>query len=429
MPNKKTSNFIYQILFGIVLFLVPTNLFLKFLESSAYVNGLQIDYLIPKLYLIDLVIIFSFIFWLFENKKTLIKKIKHFKNNLFNFINDNKVGSFLIASLIIRQINSYHPIASWWYLSKLFEISLFGLLIYHKRKLLSPVWAMMSLLPTIFFQSIVGLFQFFNQTPVFGYLFLGEANLTKQTGLAKQVINGVERILPYGTTAHPNILGGFLSISLLILIGVLLIPKLNHKKYHQQPFVYGPLGIAIITLGLTFSFSAWLTLLIGIGLLFFKLNDKRAFILSLLIIILSPFFIYSLSRVNNDPSIIRRNYLNHTAVNIFSDHLLWGVGLNNFTTQVEAYSPTREVVRFTQPSHNSFLLILSETGLIGLGLISFIIKKGWKTFKKNQQSTKYLLLLLPILTLDHYLITNSSMLLMGLLFIVITRNFLFRPQK
>jgi hypothetical protein len=429
MLNKLKRNFIYQFLFGLVIFLVPTNLFLKFFESSAFVNGLQIDYLIPKLYVIDLVIFFSLIFWLFENKNKLIKKTKHFKINLKNFIKDNKFGSFLLASIIIRQINSYHPISSWWYLIKLFEISLFGLLIYHKRKLLTPMWVMLSFLPTILFQSIVGLFQLFNQTPVFGYLFLGEANLNKQTGLAKQVINGVERILPYGTTTHPNVLGGFLSISILMLIGILLIPKLNQKKYHQQPFVYGSIGIAIITLGLTFSLSAWLTFLIGISLFFIKLSDKGALILSILIIILSPFLIYSLSIINNDTSIFRRNYLNLTAVNMLSDHLLWGVGLNNFTAQVEQYSPTREVVRFTQPSHNSLLLILSETGLIGLSLFVYLIRRGWKILKENQQWSKYLLLLLPILTLDHYLVTNTSMLLMGLLFIIITRNFLFPPQR
>lgn len=429
MLNKQKSNFIYQILFGLVIFLVPTNLFLKFFESSAYVNGLQIDYLIPKLYLIDLVIMLPFTFWLFENKNQLIKKTKHFKISLINFIKDNKFGSFLIAAIIIRQINVYHPISSWWYLSKLFEISLFGLFIYHKRKLLTPIWVMLSFLPTILFQSIVGLFQFLNQTPVFGYLFLGEANLNKQTGLAKQVINGVERILPYGTTTHPNVLGGFLSISIVILIGILLIPKLNHKKYHQQPFVYGSIGIAIITLGLTFSLSAWLTFLIGISLLFIKLSNKRAFILATLIIILSPFIIYSLSMVNNDTSILRRNYLNQTAISMFSDHLLWGVGLNNFTAHVEKYSPTREVVRFTQPSHNSFLLVLSEVGLVGLGLFTYIIQKGWKIFRVNQQWSKNLLILLPILTLDHYLVTNTSMFLMGLLFIVISRNFLFQPQR
>lgn len=429
MLNKHKSNYIYQVLFGLVIFLIPTNLFFKFFESSAYVNGLQIDYLIPKLYLIDLVIFTAFIFWLIENKNKLIEKISKLKTTSSKFIKHNKFGSFLIASIIIRQVNSYNPISSWWYLFKLIEIGLFGLLVYHKRKLLTPAWIMLSLLPTILFQSLVGLFQFFNQTPIFGYLFLGEANLNKQTGLAKQVINGIERVLPYGTTAHPNILGGFLSISIIILVGLLLTPKLKNKKYHQQSFVYGPTVIAVITLGLTFSLSALLTLVTGVILIFFKLKNKHLFIVSMFLIILSPFIIYSLSKINNSTSISRRNYLNQTSVNMFNNHLLWGVGLNNFTTQVEKYSPTREVVRFTQPSHNSFLLVISEVGLIGISLFVFIIGKFKQIFQKNLQWSKYLLVLIPILTLDHYLITNTSMLLMVILFIIMTRNFLFPPQR
>jgi len=288
---------------------------------------------------------------------------------------------------------------------------------------------MLSLLPTILFQSIVGLFQFFNQTPVFGYLFLGETNLNRQTGLAKQIINGVEKILPYGTTSHPNILGGFLSISIIVLVGLLTIKQIKKKKYHQQPFFYGPIGLAIVTLGLTFSFSAWLTFLIGICLIFFKFTNKKAFILSIIIIILSPIAIYTLSQYSHNPSISRRNYLNQSAVNMFNNHILWGVGLNNFTTQVEEYSPTREVVRFTQPSHNIFLLLISETGLIGLSLLTLIVIKSKKLFIKNPQWSKYLLLFTPMLVLDHYLITNTSMLLMGFIFILISKNFLFQPQK
>jgi O-antigen ligase len=429
MINKQKSNLIYQLLFGLVIFLIPTNLFLKFFESTAYINGLQIDYLIPKLYLIDLIILSSFLFWLIENIKNLFKFTNKFKKNLFKFVQNNKLGSFLIISLLLRQINSYNPVASWWYVIKLIEISLFSLLIYHKRRLLSHKWIMISFLPTIIFQSVVALFQFFNQAPILGYLFLGESNLNKQIGLAKQTIGGVEKILPYGTTAHPNILGGFLSLSILIIIGVLLNPKIKKNKYHLQPFIYGPLGLAFITLILTFSWSAWLLLVIGISLILFKLENKKLLISSIILILISPLIIFFANKFTDNPSISRRHYLNQTATSMSSDHLLWGVGLNNFTTQVEKYSPTREVVRFTQPSHNSFLLIFSEIGLIGIGLLFFIVSKSKKILATNLQWGRCLLTFVPILTLDHYVITNLSSLLMIVIFILLTKNSLSRLQK
>ncbi|MDH5533819.1 MAG: O-antigen ligase family protein [Candidatus Pacebacteria bacterium] len=437
MISKKNKIFIYQFLFGLVIFLVPSNLFFKFFESSAYVNGLLLDYLIPKLYLSDLIIFSLYGWWLFENKKSLLKKFKTSISKLEKIVIKHKLISGLVLALFLRQFNADHNIAAYWYLFKIIEIGIFGLLLLNKRKLITNTVILTSTIFTLFFQSGVAILQFMNQSSIAGYLFLGEANLSKQIGLAKQIINGVEKILPYGTTAHPNILGGIISLYLIILIGTLVRPELKKKKYHQQPFIWGPIILSLIALGLTFSLSAWLTFIIGTILIFIKLEPKKLILGSIAILILVPFLLQFGSKFSDNPSINRRAYLNQTAINMLKNNPVWGVGLNNFTSRVEEYSPTREVVRFTQPSHNSILLVLSEFGLLGLVTIVLIKNESFKIFKKNKKQLKtnimwgsiIVAIMTPIIVLDHYLITNQSGLLLLVIIGVLTRKFLIQPQK
>jgi O-antigen ligase len=430
MITAKNKNIVYQFLFGLIIFLIPSNLFFKFIESSAYVNGLLIDYLIPKLYLSDLVIFTLFGWWLFDNKKIVFKNLKKVLKKITLWINKNKIISFLLLALILRQFNTHSPIAAYWYLLKIIEFGFLTFILMNKKKLISSTLIISSTIFTLFFQSILTILQFINQSSIFGYMFLGESDLNRQIGLAKQTINGIEKILPYGTTAHPNILGGIISLYLILLIGTLINPQLKKKKYHLQPFIVGPIIISLIALGLTFSLSAWTTFIIGIVLIFKKINTKKLLLLSLSLIILTPILLQLGSLSSDKPSIKRRAYLNHAGINMLKSNPIWGVGLNNFTTQVEKYSPAREVVRFTQPSHHSLILILSEIGLLGLATTILLVQKNKKLIKKNIKWGSILLLIItPIIVLDHYFFTNQSGLLLIITTGVITRNFLFPLRK
>ena len=59
------------------------------------------------------------------------------------------------------------------------------------------------------------------------------------------------------------------------------------------------------------------------------------------------------------------------------ENFLFGVGLNNFTVRVEDYLPPSQVLRFIQPVHNIFVLILSEAGVFAfitfLALLVFVL--------------------------------------------------------
>ncbi|HBV1518670.1 TPA: O-antigen ligase family protein, partial [Escherichia coli] len=72
-----------------------------------------------------------------------------------------------------------------------------------------------------------------------------------------------------------------------------------------------------------------------------------------------------------DVSLNIRFYLADIAFNMIENNPLTGVGLNAFTTVMKHYDHTGVSGYFMFPVHNIYLLIASETGLIGL--ISFLL--------------------------------------------------------
>src|SRR3990172_2239052 len=83
-----------------------------------------------------------------------------------------------------------------------------------------------------FFQSIVAILQFISQKSL-GLTILGESIFNAHDpGIAKIVINGDVFIRSYGFFPHPNILGGFLALSLLITMVYPLIFK--SKMFHVE---------------------------------------------------------------------------------------------------------------------------------------------------------------------------------------------------
>ena len=379
-------------------------MFLKLNYSGAYVNGLLVDYLIPKIYLNDIFIFTLLVLWLIE--VVLVKK-----NKLKTTIFKPYFSSILISLIIIRQIFAPYPLSAAWYLLKLIEVGLLGwFLAIHKKLLRKPIISY-AIIAASWFQSLLAIFQFFTQKSLLSYKFLGEPQLSNSIGLAKDVWWNTGRVLPYSTTAHPNILGGILAIFSLILISWF---SKAQNKWIQKLTIFTIL-LAIFVIILTQSISAGLTLIIGsIFITAKKLNQKLLVIGGIILFIITPIFIhFSSQELTQNDSLIRRSYLQTAAINMFVNNPILGVGLNQFTSRVEEYSNTQEIVRFVQPVHHVGLLWLAETGLLGLGILAWIIVKN-----KLKKIIIPLLILLPLATLDHYLLTQQAGLLLMTLTIV-----------
>jgi len=403
----------YQTLIVVLIFLVPSNLFLKFFEQTSYVHGLQIDYLIPKLYASDLVILACLVTWLFELGKQ--KKINW--RSALNWLRPNLRRYFWLLAMILMlassQVLAAKPIAAGWYAFKLIELLLLGIFLWQKRRLGSPRLITISGAFLVLFQSLLAVYQFNRQQQLWGYLMLGEPNLVNQIGLAKTTWGGVEKILPYGTTAHPNILGGVLAISLLVL-GY----QLNQRRLTWSKLMLASLiSLGLIALFLTQSWSAWVTLLLGVIALCYRKIIFRPWSIAVCFWLV-PFWLVLLNQLLPEQlSILRRVWLSQAAGTMFISQPLTGVGLNNFTARVEEFSPLPEVVRFAQPVHPLGLLWLAETGLLGLVIVIWILKL---LVTRRPALVPALTILWPLASLDHYLLTQQTGLLLaslGLLYL------------
>jgi len=400
---SNTTKRVLKTLFFLLIIFLPSNLFLSFFSSTAYINGLQIDFLIPKLYASQIITLN--ILWVgFIN----IKGKNKF--NLKKILLSNQLLTILSLVFIIRQFFTPQPLASIWFLGQLLlSISLFFFLQKNHwlLKTSSFYWSIFTSLVTQFFLAI---YQFLQQKPLLPYFILGESRFEPYFRISRHLFNGKERILAYGSTSHPNILAGVVVIFFLILLNK------SVKQPSKESLVHSTLALlaTIITLHFTQSLSALLVLFFGGAMIvlpllikkntLFKYKKNFLWIVLSMIIVFSPIIISSLTdNYPNESSITRRDQLNRAALSIFTDRWLLGAGLNQFTGVVEEYSSSAQTVRFVQPAHHVGLLILAEGGL----LFVFIIVSIQKFFHKTNSESilMSLLLISPILVLDHYLFT------------------------
>lgn len=223
----------------------------------------------------------------------------------------------------------------------------------------------------VFIQGVVGYFQYFTGQTISG--------LNAEVSDLNEIASGVYRVT--GTFGHPGILSQFLNS----ILGVLLVASFNYKGYKKNIIlIFYMLGGIIILTSLArtgiamFGVILFLTILLNAKLNAYKLGRLKKVLLvmgPILICLglLIAFFDVILLRFTTaqDVSLNIRFYLADIAFNMIENNPLTGVGLNAFTTVMKHYDHTGVSGYFMFPVHNIYLLIASETGLIGL--ISFLL--------------------------------------------------------
>lgn len=241
------------------------------------------------------------------------------------------------------------------------------------------------------FEAALGIFQVLTQSSL-GLHILGEPFLSKETPhLAKIAWGSFTWIRAYGTFPHPNILGGFLMVS--ILATLLYTPK---KEREREVL----LGLQLLGLLLTCSRSALLALSLSVVLLclwyFKKMRVQKKKIFSILCVALIGELLFLLwSRGTwpwNDPAILSRWDGFKDALQLFIQYPL-GVGWNHYTLFLDQVSTTSVQPWEYQPVHNLYLLALSETGFPGFILLAGAAFFGFKKMLELHKS-----LSTPILT-------------------------------
>jgi len=358
-------------LFYLIVFLIPSNLAKHFILPSSYVGGSLVDYLIPTLYLTDILIILLL----------LLKPIKSIPRPIIVFL----------LCLLPSVIFSASPIPAIYKWFKFGEMGLLVAWIKENHVTLSNARAIKSVTLAVVFQSVLAVGQWLNQGSLFNYWFLGEQPYTSATAGIDKItwFDGSLKIPPLGTTPHPNVLAGFLVMGPSLL-------------YFDK---VGPYAIlTLIPLFLTFSLSAWLA---------FLMRNKWTLLAGLTGLII---FGRSLSFMAPESSFSRRSPLSQMAIAMLKDRPLTGVGLNNFTVVMDHYGYIPATTRFLQPVHNIYLLLLSETGLIGFLGFGYLLVKGRSWFTDKVRPCHPVLLLLFLGLFDHWPLTLQT----GLLLLFLT---------
>ncbi len=255
-----------------------------------------------------------------------------------------------------------------------------------------------------------------------GLSWLGESVIGPDVlGVAKiDLPNGLKQVRAYGSFLHPNILAGYLLV--VFFIGLNYLRK-------RQILLWLPLFIWGVYL--THSRSAMLVGAAGLVIYFlfrsFKtLSFRRSVALAvgLTLAVANVWFFMNHSIIRTlDASWTERLSQIGISQTLFSEYPL-GVGVSNFTLEMEKASPQKLLPWKFQPVHNTYYLILNETGIQGLPLmLSFVVFLLWKVWKNANVIP--LLVLLMLAPFDHYLWDSFA----GMMLVALVAGFFYLENQ
>ncbi|MBU1992714.1 MAG: O-antigen ligase family protein [Patescibacteria group bacterium] len=330
-------------------------------------------------------------------------------------LGDKRLFALLLVFILLIEASSFwafNELQAFVTTIRFVELLLFYLLILNTGCQMQ--FLVRLLLYTIVAQALIGVFQYILQSSI-GFHFLGEPLLAKNVpGVAKVDLGDVEFLRSYGTFAHPNIFGGF-----LVLGTVLAFSRLSEDRILYGGFI----AFFLIVLVLTFSRSAWIALTFA-SLFYVFITRPRfkikyvllATLIGLLFLVVFDLDKLVLNRisVSYDEALTQRTEYMEISKNMFLKHP-FGVGIGNFTLEMQGFSEQKIRPWDLQPVHNVFLLALNEVGFVifpvFIAIIVYIfvaVQKKSKEFVSGGDRKYGTLLLglffalLVIMNLDHY---------------------------
>ncbi len=287
-------------------------------------------------------------------------------------------------------------------------------------------------------QSGLAIIQFAQQRSL-GLKMLGESVLSPHLyDVAKFEFAGEKFLRSYGTFPHPNVLGAFLVLALSCGIWLTINPSRRLGPFKSGLVLI--LGFFPLLTGLIFTYSRSAWLIAGLLLIFsviFHWQKLLHFFSKLFSYLKIPlifqsavgitlffgglFLIYNLllprmclQNCPRDNSFDLRVTYNQVATGIITRYPLLGIGPGNFTLYLQEKATAYSLKPWeVQPVHNFYLLVASETGLLGLGVFSFVmlrflfLQKRARDFGYNPLLMVFLAFLLLGLV-DHYFWTLTQ---------------------
>lgn len=370
---------IIEYLFYLFIFLLPWQT--RWIWHYGQLSGETSQYLSFSLYATEILLLLVFLL-------ALVYRCRN-KDDESVFLN-YKVLSFYIliglffTVLVLTLFLGQDRLVSFYQLSKFLEgFALLILVINFKFSYKKIGWAIV-LAGAV--QSVLAIIQFFTQQ-IWASKWLGMAGqLSSTAGVSVVETESMRWLRAYGSLPHPNILGGFLAICLIILIVLIILAQVKKEKVMLWLF------LPLILSGLFFTFGKSAFLALAAGLLFMAIfiyisKDKEAKLVFSQLVLAMIFIFGVLAVIYQDPLLARVNGEVRLEQKSVSERILYfqqakslllengfeGVGLGNYTLALYNEEATKQPVWYYQPVHNVYLLAAVETGIVGFVLFILII--------------------------------------------------------
>lgn len=356
-----------------------------------YVNGIFTNYLVPTISILDL---FACLFLMSSVCEKKIQK-EDLSWELILLVLFSLL-QFLLKDSIVSLLGIFRIVS---YLL-VFKVAI------REIKMKGDMKVLRILETLIVIQTGIAILQFTKGSSL-GLSFLGESVFSSGMKGSNFIdISGNLYIRGYGTFPHPNILAGWLLMSMTVL-----------WKY-KRGFIF--LIISSIGIVLTFSrIAIFLMIVFWVMYIFEYFKNKHKFKLFSFCGLVGE-RIFNLFN-GGDGAVSDRINLFKESLTVFKNNWLSGTGYNCFVREMGENMPrTANGVLLNQPVHNIFMLSLCELGIPGTILLGI---SYWKTFFKKKIDFKkfenifILLCLIVIGMIDHYLFSLPQGLIIGMIFL------------
>ena len=402
-------NKILQILWGIFLFTFPFSIRKIIYEPFDGDFTLFNPWVTGFLYLPEILLVIVFLLYLFGRIQDSGFRIQPRYSEILLIL-------FLFNAGLISFLFGDFGLFFFWFL-RILEVGMVVFLI--SEELLPGKMIIKILLSGALFQLFLGTIQSHLNHSI-GLWFLGESVLGSDVlNVAKvNLAEGIKQIRPYGTFLHPNILAAYLMTILFL--------AWNFLKGKER-IVWS----AVLVSGIFFTQSraAILVTLICFGLIYLtRFFSKKQIIIglaSILFLFNFGLFFGSSHLRFSDSSWQARVEQNQISYSLLTEKP-FGVGVSNFTNEISNGGSDWGLEAWEiQPVHNTYFLVLNETGIQGfLILLAMIGMFFWKHTTKTLPIA--LIALLLIAPFDHYLWDSF----VGLMLIgIVIGFFCLEPKK
>lgn len=341
------------------------------------------DYTSVLAFLPDIFIILTLVFWLID----LIARPR--KLTLHPLALSIPLLGLLVISLVSIFFSPVPQIASYNFIRLLILAFLFLYLLNDFDRM---PYLVIPLAASTAIQSVISIAQVLRQKSI-GLTILGEYLLDPAwSGISIVYAQGVRTLRAYGLSDHPNILGGCLAFSLVLLVSWQVLRNKRNNALEIAVILTGFTGLL-----LTFSRSAWLAFVSGMTMVCVIILLTRRFgelskVINLglaAFLALLPFLFYfapllgvrmnqanAFQEVENESrSLEERAALNAAGNQIFVSNALTGVGVGVSPIAMQEMHPIFPY--YYQPPHNTLLAAAAETGIFGALFYGLLLLSPW----------------------------------------------------